>query len=55
MHILKKDWTMISRKRYVQSSDSDYLITCSDTSVKATLRFKVIMENPLAMRYFKKR
>lgn len=49
---LKKGWNKISLERYVQSSDSDYYITCSDTSIKTTLKLKVIMENPSAMKYF---
>lgn len=49
---LKKGWTKIPLERYVQNTDSDYYITCSNTNVKSTLKIKVIMENPSAMKYF---
>ena len=49
---IKKGWTKVPLERYVQSIDSDYYITCSETKIKATLRFKVIMENSSAMKYF---
>ena len=48
----KKGWTKISLEKYVQCPDSDYYITCSDMSNKTTLKVKVIMENPSAMKYY---